>query len=53
MSYQLVGDLQMKAMPAITVSQACRILEVSRSGYYAAVKRRWTEHPQCVPPAFI
>ena len=40
MSYQLVEDLQKKAMPAITVSQACRILEVSRSGYYAAVKRR-------------
>ena len=39
MSYQLVEDLQKKAMPATTVSQACRILEVSRSGYYAAVKR--------------
>ena len=37
MSYQLVEDLQKKAMRAITVSQACRILEVSRSGYYAAV----------------
>ena len=47
MSYQLVGDLQMKAMPAITVSQACRILEVSRSGYYAAVKRRWTAPTVC------
>jgi putative transposase len=40
MSYQLVEDLQKKAMPAITVSQACRLLEVSRSGYYAAAKRR-------------
>ena len=39
MSYQLVEDLQQKA---VTVSQACRILEVSRSGYYAAAKRRQT-----------
>jgi len=37
MSYQLIEDLQMKA---VTVSQACRTLEVSRSGYYAAAKRR-------------
>ena len=36
MSYQLIEDLQMKA---VTVSQACRTLEVSRSGYYAAAKR--------------
>ena len=40
MSYQLVEDLQKKAVPATTVSQACRILEVSRSGYYAAARRR-------------
>ena len=37
MSYQLIEDLQEKA---ITVSQACRLLEVSRSGFYAAAKRR-------------
>ena len=39
MSYQLVEDLQKKACPkgAVTVSQACRILDVSRSGYYANV----------------
>ena len=37
MSYQLIEDLQEKA---ITVSQACRTLEVSRSGFYAAAKRR-------------
>ena len=36
MSYQLVEDLQKKA---ISVSQACRVLDVSRSGYYAAAKR--------------
>ena len=35
MSYQLVEDLQKKACPKVTVSQACRVLEVSRSGYYA------------------
>ena len=44
MSYQLVEDLQKKA---VTVSQACRILEVSRSGYYAAVKRRRTAPRAC------
>ena len=32
MSYKLIEDLQKKA---ITVSQACGVLEVSRSGYYA------------------
>ena len=36
MSYQLVDDLQKKAIP---VSQACRVLGASRSGYYAAAKR--------------
>ena len=38
MSYQLVEDLQKKAGPqlAVTVSQACRLLDVSRSGYYAS-----------------
>ena len=37
MSYQLVEDLQKKAYPKVAVSQACRVLEVSRSGYYASV----------------
>ena len=37
MSYQLIGDLQEKA---VLVSQACRTLQVSRSGYYAAAQRR-------------
>ena len=45
MSYQLVEDLQKKACPkgAVTVSQACRLLDVSRSGFYpnvAAHKQR-------------
>ena len=47
MSYQLVEDLHKKAVPAITVSQACRILEVSRSGYYAAAKRRCAAPVAC------
>jgi putative transposase len=33
MSYQLIESLQKKA---VSVSQACCTLEVSRSGYYAA-----------------
>jgi transposase InsO family protein len=42
-SYQLIEDLQKKACPKVTVVKACRILEVSRSGYYAhqtAVRQR-------------
>ena len=35
MSYQLVEDLQKKADPKVPVSQACRLLQMSRSGYYA------------------
>lgn len=44
MSYQLIENLQEKA---VTVSQACRILKVSRSGYYAAAKRRSTAPVFC------
>ena len=44
MSYQLVDNLQDKA---VTVSQACRTLEVSRSGYYAAARRRSTAPVVC------
>ena len=43
MSYQLIEDLQKKACPAVAVAQACRVLQVSRSGYYASqasAKRR-------------
>ena len=43
MSYRLVEDLQKKACPKVAVSQACRTLGVSRSGYYAnaaALKQR-------------
>ena len=50
MSYQLVEDLQKKAAPKVAVSQACRILEVSRSDYYAhqaARKQRLTEPVMC------
>ena len=35
MSYALIDDLKKKAVP---VNQACRILNVSRSGYYSAAK---------------
>lgn len=44
MSYQLIEDWQQKA---VTVSQACRALEVSRSGYYAAAKRSSTAPVVC------
>jgi putative transposase len=44
MSYELIENLQVKA---VTVSQACRTLEVSRSGYYAAAKRRSTAPVMC------
>ena len=37
MSYRLVEDVQKKACPTVAVSQACQILGVSRSGYYANV----------------
>ena len=36
MSYQLVEHLQKKA---VSVTQACRVLQVSQSGYYAARMR--------------
>ena len=44
MSYELLENLQEKA---VTVSQACRTLEVSRSGYYAAAKRCSTAPVVC------
>ena len=52
MSYKLVEDLQKKVCPqvAVIVSQACRVLEVSRSGYYASVtahKQRLTAPAVC------
>ena len=47
MSYQLVDDLQKKASPKVTVSQACQVLEISRSGYYA---NRATHKQRMVEP---
>ena len=50
MSYRLVEDLQKKACPKVAVSQACRTLGVSRSGYYAnaaALKQRLTAPLVC------
>jgi putative transposase len=49
-SYQLVEDLQKKAYPKVAVSQVCRILDISRSGYYAnaaAHKQRLAEPVVC------
>jgi putative transposase len=43
-SYQLIENLQEKAIP---VSQACRILDVSRAGFYAAAKRGRTVPGVC------
>jgi transposase InsO family protein len=36
MSYRLIDDLQMKAVP---IAQSCRVLGVSRSGFYEARRR--------------
>ena len=50
MSYQLVEDLQKKAYPPVAVTQACRVLEVSRSGYYAhqaGIKQRLVAPTVC------
>ena len=56
MSHQLVEDLQKKADPEVAVSQACRILEISRSGYYArlaAHKRRLAEPAVCAQSVYL
>ena len=44
MSFQLVRQLQQKAVP---VDQMCRVLEVSRSGYYGACKRSRAQPAVC------
>ena len=46
MSFQLIEQLQQKDN-AVPVAQLCRVLEVSRSGYYAARKRRQIPPPVC------
>ena len=58
MSYKLVEDLQKKASlkGAVTVSQACRTLGVSRSGYYAnvaAYKQRMATPKVCAASVHI
>ena len=50
MSHQLVEDLQKKA---ISVSQACRVLNVSRSGYYSAAKRRHAPPVVCAESVHV
>lgn len=44
MSFELVQQLQKKAVP---VNQMCRVLAVSRSGYYAVLKRSLVEPAVC------
>ena len=46
MSYQLVKELQKQAT---TVVQACRVLDVSRAGYYAHRRNAWPRL-RCAPP---
>jgi len=48
MSHQLVQQLQQKAIP---VQQSCRVLEISRSGYYAAQQR--SQRPKVVCPTTV
>jgi transposase InsO family protein len=40
MSFRLIDELQMKAIP---VAQSCRVLDVSRSGFYEARRRASTQ----------
>ena len=44
MSFQLVEQLQQKAVP---VNRVCRVLGVSRSGYYTARKHAQAQHVVC------
>ena len=44
MSFQLVEQLQQKAVP---VNQMCRVLAISRSGYYTARKRAQAQPKVC------
>ena len=56
MSHQLVQDLQKKACPKIAVSQACRVLEVSRSGFYAnaaVLKQRVAAPVVCAASVYL
>ena len=46
MSFQLIEQLQQKDK-AMAVKQLCRVLEVNRSGYYAARKRGRTAPALC------
>ena len=50
MSDQLVEDLRQKA---VSVSQACRLLDFTRSGYYAAAKRRQAAPVVCTNSANV
>ena len=56
MSYQLVEDLQKKATPPVAVSQSCKALGVSRSGFYAhqaALRQRLNAPTVCAASAHL
>jgi putative transposase len=48
MSYQLVEDLQQKA---VSVTQSCRVLQISRSGFYGARSRAQALPTACATSA--
>ncbi len=50
MSYDLIDELKKKAY---TVESTCRVLGVSRSGYYAACKRRAAQPAVCATSAHL
>jgi len=50
MSYRLVQQLQKEAVP---VSQACQVMEISRSGYYEALQRQAHPEKVCVASVHI
>jgi putative transposase len=50
MNYRLVRQLQEKAIP---VQYSCRVLAVSRSGYYAARRREKRPPAVCAPTAHL
>ncbi|RMR07841.1 Integrase catalytic subunit, partial [Pseudomonas syringae pv. primulae] len=48
--HQLVHQLQRKAYP---VARICRVLRISRSGFYEAHQRRQKPKPACPAAAMI
>ena len=50
MSYSLIDDLKEKALP---VTQTCRVLGVSRSGYYSSAKARLAPAKICATSVYL